>query len=735
MQLQSFDNLLPKNRIDTPPESPQDGLSATNGEKEKVGVPTTLIKTAPTVDESLPSLNNETKFPELPPRPKREGIFRPYKSLAEAVSSNRKDWADIALAHGESPNGTLLLDTGANTSVTYLHYASWYGYTDIVKTLLGNKVKANIDARTRACGYTPLHYAAMQGNLEITKILTDFGADVSIGGYKGNDPPLEAALSLHNNVNGKEIVRVLVSKGADLTAFTSRGLPMLHLAYICGGHSLNQESIARFLLKEFPDVVDVNVRTRFGHTLLDHVTRFGDVESMEYLIQNYKAVPGTNRNSPLLFLASQVYSDNLGKDTFATFKAAYEYLDRLDGQRRYFTEPSLKFNTLHCLCDMRLRSDGDVTTQCNYAEILACRKGYLNAVSKNGETPLYLACKAGNLRLVRCLYSMGATLDVFDNNGFNLLHTCSRNGFASLANTLLSEWQLDVEEYDRSQAGATPLIWACGKGHFDTVQNLLDNGAEIFRKTKTSGFSALHAAVRGGYIDIVSLLLNHAQDSCWRNERSKENGRNTQSERNMHLLGDKGEPLSEMKLRQFYSQVCPSKAKSYHILKVLNRARRIGHEKVRDELQSKYGAQVTMDDLKRFYSELCPEKSNNKHLRKVLQQANRRGYSHINDELKLKYGCSPIHSDDDLINFVNAKDIVDGRTALQHAAENGNKNICKLLVKHGADVTLQDNNAFTAIDWANRRGHKSVESFLSKILVKQLNVSRSTIAVHHHLEP
>lgn len=67
------------------------------------------------------------------------------------------------------------------TGQTALHLAIQKNYLDLASALLENG--ANIDAYARDEGYhrmTPLHYAALTGNLVATRLLLNWGANVSI---------------------------------------------------------------------------------------------------------------------------------------------------------------------------------------------------------------------------------------------------------------------------------------------------------------------------------------------------------------------------------------------------------------------------------------------------------------------------------------------------------------------------------------------------------------------------
>ena len=75
-------------------------------------------------------------------------------------------------------------------------------------------------------------------------------------------------------------------------------------------------------------------------------------------------------------------------------------------------------------------------------------------------------------------------------------------------------------------AGQTPLMWAAAEGHVETLQALIDAGADVMARTVVPenplrtglegpaphGFTALLFAVRAGHIDAVRVLLDAGAD-------------------------------------------------------------------------------------------------------------------------------------------------------------------------------------------------------------------------------
>lgn len=63
-----------------------------------------------------------------------------------------------------------------------------------------------------------------------------------------------------------------------------------------------------------------------------------------------------------------------------------------------------------------------------------------------------------------------------------------------------------------SEGGRTPLMKASRAGHFCTVNYLINEGADINRRTTSNDHSVLSLACAGGHLNVVELLLRRAAD-------------------------------------------------------------------------------------------------------------------------------------------------------------------------------------------------------------------------------
>jgi len=106
-------------------------------------------------------------------------------------TTNWDDELFVAARNGDSIKVQTLLEKGANPKAedddgwTPLHWAAYRGHVEIVKLLLERG--ANPNAKNNN-GWTPLHIAAHEGHVEIVKILLERGADPWIADNGGQIP-------------------------------------------------------------------------------------------------------------------------------------------------------------------------------------------------------------------------------------------------------------------------------------------------------------------------------------------------------------------------------------------------------------------------------------------------------------------------------------------------------------------------------------------------------------------
>ncbi len=127
-----------------------------------------------------------------------------YQNVARAAAQNDAELVRQLVGSGEgNPD---MIDENSRTG---LHYAAMNGNLQILAILIKAKAKLNVEDKL---GDTPLHLAAEQGQTEAAKLLLDVGAEVDPQNKDGMTPLMIAA-----SRGNLELVRALLAKGASVT--------------------------------------------------------------------------------------------------------------------------------------------------------------------------------------------------------------------------------------------------------------------------------------------------------------------------------------------------------------------------------------------------------------------------------------------------------------------------------------------------------------------------------------
>ena len=132
--------------------------------------------------------------------------------LAYAASTPASAFVDRLLALGSDPNS---VDRYGHTPL----YAACNGAgnVDIVRGLLAAGADPNIADNVKRC--TPLHMCARRGHVDAATVLLDNRADIEAVDINGQTPLRRAV-----NCRKREIVRLLIERGANVDAVDKRGV-------------------------------------------------------------------------------------------------------------------------------------------------------------------------------------------------------------------------------------------------------------------------------------------------------------------------------------------------------------------------------------------------------------------------------------------------------------------------------------------------------------------------------
>lgn len=155
---------------------------------------------------------------------------------ADPNAADRAGFTALYSAAGSDHGATAaeaLLSSGANPNaksihgLTALHQAASQGAIKVIELLLAGKADVNA---TDNQGYTPLHGAASYGKSDtrkaVVEVLLKSGANVNAKASRDGETPIHKAIARRDI----EVVKLLVEYGADVNAISKSGVTSLYFA-------------------------------------------------------------------------------------------------------------------------------------------------------------------------------------------------------------------------------------------------------------------------------------------------------------------------------------------------------------------------------------------------------------------------------------------------------------------------------------------------------------------------
>ena len=350
------------------------------------------------------------------------------------------DFSDT-LVHFAAVNGhPLVVDylakKGADLSITtnapdmecheYLpiHWATRRGHHTVVQCLINHG--ADINMRLGMMQYHLIHFASMDGQLEVVKILLNKDPDLlNITDAYGQTPVLWAAASNH-----EALVDYLATMGADLTISTNHpdhgdhGYLPIHWAAKRGYHTVVQCLINHG--------ADINMRLgEMQYHLIHIASKAGQLEVVKILLNkdpDLLNINDTYGQTPVLWAAARNH------------EALVDYLATMGADLSIATN----------------RPDhGD--------------HGYL---------PIHWAAKRGYHTLVQCLINHGADINMrLGEMQYHLIHIASMAGHLEVVKILLNKNPDLLNITDAYHQ--TPVLWAAANGHAHVVAYFISENANL----------------------------------------------------------------------------------------------------------------------------------------------------------------------------------------------------------------------------------------------------------------
>jgi len=163
--------------------------------------------------------------------------------------------------------------------VSPLHLAVLRRNHDSLAILLQDPIHTSrIDARAEG-GLTALHFAAIQGNADATKLLVRAGADVDSQSISQATPLILAA-----RYNRLDVARVLVSAGANVRAQTDYGWEPIHSAAVLDKE--NSTALLALFVKHGAPVNAPNAPPQVGVSPFLIALDRGTVDALRFFLEN-----------------------------------------------------------------------------------------------------------------------------------------------------------------------------------------------------------------------------------------------------------------------------------------------------------------------------------------------------------------------------------------------------------------------------------------------------------------
>ncbi|XP_022908721.1 putative ankyrin repeat protein RF_0381 [Onthophagus taurus] len=322
-------------------------------------------------------------------------------------------------------------------------------------------------------GWNALHYAVKQGYLDITQYLLETCPEVSV-----NDSDSETFTPLHlaTKYNRPQLVKYLLSKGANVNAFTERKETPLHIA-----SKLGSVEIVRFLLK---NRADVNVF---------------DIEEQSAL---HKAV--INRHDEVAKMLICAGTKLNHEDVYRKTVMLYVILNDMMDVARDLVDYGAKIMQSQFLLHL-------VITKGDFEAVKILHRGgaVLTVRDDGGNTPLMRACSNQQFSIAKYLLENGVSANATNPiNGQTALHNCiqaikSPDLFKQFLDLLVN---YDVNLNSPSHYG-NPFFYSLDLQNICAACILVKYGINVNLLDDKSGLNTLYLAKKKGSFELVKLII------------------------------------------------------------------------------------------------------------------------------------------------------------------------------------------------------------------------------------
>ena len=309
------------------------------------------------------------------------------------------------------------------SGITALISAAGAGYVDTVRALLAADADIN---KADKQGTTALTSAASAGYIDTVRALLAADADVNKADKQGTTALISAAGAAH-----VDTVRALLAAGAQTD------LRKCYTSALLEAASQGHDEVVQILLDHEANIEAVGA---FGRTSLLQAAKGGFTSTVQLLIDK-----GANTNAYDALLNAAIRSESRAMVELVVNKIMEG--DHMENLPAYML--------------VRLSKGGELTAA---SFDLLLEKGADPTSAIDGETPIHVAARYGNVESVRSLFKHGVSPNIKDEDG------------------------------------NTPIHGAAFSGKHEVIQILVDHGADLTAQNN-AGLSGLHTFLHSGFDD------------------------------------------------------------------------------------------------------------------------------------------------------------------------------------------------------------------------------------------
>ncbi|XP_028131929.1 uncharacterized protein LOC114327487 [Diabrotica virgifera virgifera] len=557
-----------------------------------------------------------------------------------------------------------------------IHVAAENNNKDIIEFFLGKKAGIN---DTDKQGYTPLHYAAWRGRLEVTQLLVDRkaninAADTSTAGKK----PIHVAAE-NNNEN---IIGFLLSKGVSIDDADKNGRTPLHYAA-----EFDQFEVAKFLIEKGADINAADTSTT-GEKPIHVAAENNSKNIIEFLISKGVSVNDTDKDgrTPLYWASWNGHVDVV---KYLIGKGADINAKDKDGRKP--------------LDVAKDKEQGDIVT-------------YLQQTQLSLDKQLFTAVQDGSLNKVKDLVSRGANLDAKDSSGWTTLYWASFTGRLDISGYLIDRGA-DINAKDND--GKTPLHCASTSSHLGMVKYLISKDANIDAKDNNGGTplddassNSVRIALVQAHLDKELLLTVKSEDDLKTINSLIAQGISKDRHGAYYYAWNGNLDMVKLLVERDVNVNATDK----YDCTLLHWAALKGHSGVAEFLVDK-GANVNAKDILGRTPMHLAVTNNYMNITEFLLE------NGANVDEADKNGSTSLHYAARFGQLESARFLIDekanmnaadnsGKKPVHVAAENNNKNIIDLLLDKRVSVNDADKDGWTLLHWAASKGNFDIVEYL-----------------------